>query len=253
VADPMGGTAPPRGVEPTEVHLVRLHRDDRRPLMGAIVVVAALVLAVLKPWGGPDDASRAVESGALSAGAAGVAVASTDPAATPAATPRGYDAPGGQCYPGADWRLFAIEMNSGRRLRHWLTIEPAAAASPDDPAVPFARIVTDRLLALGFCVGSGRAGPGPLVGVRAWALAAGGGVVPISLTPLADYMPREPNLGAVYRPPSAPRGAAGAEWSPGRYVFSVRQGPTEADERWFGVEVVVAPQVPAVGAPSAAP
>jgi hypothetical protein len=66
-------------------------------------------------------------------------------------------------------------------------------------------------------------------------------------------MPRPANLGAVYRPPSASRGEAGAGWSPGRYVFAVRQGPPENDERWFGIEVVVAPPMPAVANPPAAP
>lgn len=245
MADPLGGTAPPQDERSTETRLVRLRDDDRRPLLGAIVIAALLVLAVLKPWGGPGDASRVVESDEPSAGPAGVAAASPGPAATPSATQPGYDAPGGQCYPGTGWRLFAIEMNTGRRLRAWLSIEPGAAGSPLDPAVPFVRIVSDRLLALGFCVGSGRDGPGPLVGARAWTLAPGGPAFPVALAPLVEYMPRQPNLGAVYRPPAASLDAADAGWSPGRYVFAVRQGPPGSEEQWFGVEVVAAPQVPA--------
>jgi len=251
MADPMGGAVPPQGGRPTESHLVRPRGDNRRLLLGATVTAAILALAVLKPWGGPGDVSRASGLDAPSAGPAGVA--SPGPTATPTATPPGYDAPGGQCYPGTDWRLFAIEVNAGRPQRHWLSIEPGAAGSPEDPAVPFVRIVTDRLLALGFCVGSGPDGPGPLVEARAWALAPGGAVVPVALTPLIEYMPRQRNLGAVYRPPSASRGASGAGWSPGRYVFAVRQGPAASDERWFGVEVVVARQVPAAGDPPLAP
>lgn len=253
MADPVARTAEP-GAGLNDTHLVRPRGDNRRPLRGAIVTVAIVALAVLKPWSGPGDVSRATGLDAPSAGPDGVAAASPGPAATPTATPPGYDAPGGQCYPGTDWRLFAIEMNAGRTLRHWLSIEPSVAGTPGDPTVPFVRIVTDRVLALGFCVGSGPAGPGSLVEARAWALAPGGAAFPVALTPLVEYMPRQRSLGAVYRPPPASGGVSGAGWSPGRYVFAVRHGPAQGDERWFGVEVVVVTRVvSAAGDPSPAP
>ncbi len=250
MADPVGGAVPPQGGRLTESHLVRPRGDNRRLFLGAAVTAAILALAVLKPWGGPGDASRATGLAAPSAGPDGVAAASPGPAATPTATPPGYDAPGGQCYPGTDWRLFAIETNAGRPLRHWLSIEPSVAETPGDPTVPFVRIVTDRVLALGFCVGSGPAGPGPLVEARAWALAPGGAALPVALAPLVEYMPRQRSLGAVYQPPPASGGAPDAGWPPGRYVFAVRQGPAQGDERWFGVEVVVTRHVPAAGDPT---
>jgi len=246
MADPGGGTVQP-GAGLNDTHLVRPRGDNRRLLLGATVTAAILALAVLKPWSGPGEVSRATGLDAPAPGPAGAA--SPGPAATPTATPPGYDAPGGQCYPGTDWRLFAIEANAGRPQRHWLSIEPSVAGTPGDPTVPFVRIVTDRVLALGFCVGSGPAGPGSLVEARAWALAPGGAAFPVALTPLVEYMPRQRSLGAVYRPPPASGRASSAGWSPGRYVFAVRHGPAQGDERWFGVEVVVARHVPAAGDP----
>lgn len=243
MADPVGGTEPPSG-EPNEAHLVRLHGDNRRPLLGAIITVAILALAVLKPWSGPGDASRAVESDARTTPLPGVAAASPGPAATPSATPPGYDAPGGQCFPGAGWRVFTVETRAGRRLRTWLAIEPAGALSPRDPAVPFVEIVTERLAGLGFCVRSGPDGPAPLAETRAWALTPEGSPVPVALAPLVAYTPYQPNLGSVYRPPTVSRGGAGEGWSPGRYVFAVRQGSPRGAEWWFGVEVVIVPGVP---------
>lgn len=241
MTDPVGGTEPSQGRKPTEAQLVMPRGGNRGLQLGTIAVAAILALAVLKPWAEPGHPAGAVEEDTPSARPAGVA-AFPVPAAIPSAKPPGWDAPGGQCFVGDDWSVFAIEMRSGRRLRHWLAVEPRAAGGPGDPAVPFVRIVTDKLLALGFCVGPGSDGTGRSVAARAWALAAGSPARPVALSPLVAQMPREPNLGAVYRPPTATRGTAGAGWAPGRYVFSVRQGPAERDERWFGVEVVVAPR-----------
>ncbi len=250
MAGPMGGTAPPRRTEPVEGRLVQVRSDDRRPLLlGVIVVTAILALAMLKPWADPSDPTRAAEADADASALAGLAATSPGPPAPPEATPPGYGAPGGQCYAGAGWRVFAIEMRAGQSVQHWLSIEPGSAGSPRDPAVPLVRIVTDRLLGLGFCVGSGPDGPRPLVGVRAWALAPEGPAVPVALAPLIEYMPRRVDLGAAYRPPqgsrgeAGPRGEADSGWSPGRYVFAVRQGPGQSDEQWFGVEVLAARQV----------
>ena len=245
MTDPVGGSAPSQGWKPTEAQVVMPRGDSRRPLLGAIVVAALLVLAVLKPWGGPSDASRAVASDTPTATLAGEAATSPGPATTRPATPPAFGAPGGQCYPGADWRVFAIEMRTGRFVQHWLSIEPGAAQSPRDSAVPLVSIVTDSVLALGFCVGSGPDDRRPLVGARAWALAPEGPAVPVALAPLIAFMPRQGNLGAVYRPPAGSSTEAGAGWSPGHYVFAVRQGPGQGDEQWFGVEVLATPQVSA--------
>ncbi len=245
MTDPVGGTEPSQGRKPTEVQLVMPRGGNRGLLLGTIAVAAILALAVLKPWADPGYPSRAVEADAHTIPVAGEAATSPGPAATPAATPPGYGAPGGQCYPGADWRVFAIEMRTGQSVQHWLSIEPGLAGSPRDPAVPLVSIVTDRLLALGFCVGSGPDGPRPLVGARAWALAPEGPAVPVTLAPLVEYMPHQRNLGAVYEPPAGSRTEAGTGWSPGRYVFAVRQGLGQSDEQWFGVEVLAAPQVSA--------
>ncbi len=242
MTDPVGGTEPSEGSRPTEAQLVVPRTGNRGLLVGATVIAAIVVLAVLKPWGDPGGSGEATGPDLASGGPGGV-VATPGPTPTPTATPPGYDAPGGQCFPDSDWRVFTIETNADRPLRTWLSIEPGAAASPRDQAIPFVTVVTDRVLALGFCIGSGPDGPAPLAGVRAWALAAASRspAVPIVLDPLEAYMPHEPNLGAVYRPPPGSTDSAGAAWSPGRYVFAVRQGAPGGDEWWFGVDVVPRP------------
>jgi hypothetical protein len=242
MTDRLGGTEPSEGSRPTEAQLVVPRTGNRGLLVGAALTAVVLVLAVLKPWGAPVGTGQAADAGLPSGGpAAGPASPGLTP--TPSATPPGIGMPGGQCFPGTDWRLFALEDSDGRRLQHWLSIEPGPATGPRDPAVPFVPVVTDRLLALGFCVGSGPDGPDPLVGVRAWALASSSRspAVPIVLDPLAAYLPHEPNLGAVYRPPPGSTGTAGAAWPPGRYVFAVLQGAPEGDKWWFGVDVVPRP------------
>jgi hypothetical protein len=215
-------------------------RSGNRGLaLGALLVAAGLGLAVLKPWAGIGSPAYLTLPSARPAD-----VVAPSPEA-PAVTPPGYSAPGGQCFPGSDWRVFTIETHGGRALRTWLSVTPGDAGSPQDPVIPFVSVVTDRLLALGFCVGSGQGGPGPLAGARAWAIDAVGAAVPLDLAPLVAYMPHEPDLGAVYQPPAEPGGTAGVTWSPGRYVFAVNQGPATGDAHWFGVEVVAAPTAPA--------
>lgn len=260
MTDRLGGTEPSGGREPTEAQLVVPRSGNRGLLHGATVIAVVLVLAVLKPWAAPDGSGEAAVPGLASGGPA-AAGASPGPTATPSATPPGLDEAGGQCFPGTDWRLFAIEVNEGRPLRHWLSIEPGPATGSRDQAVPFVSVVTDSLLALGFCVGSGPDGPPPLAGVRAWAQAPAstGQDVPVALAPLVAYLPHDPDLGAIYEPPPASTGAAGIAWTPGRYVFEVRQGPSvregsvEGDEWWFGVEVVAAPSASAAPGASEAP
>ena len=253
MTDPMGGREPSQDPAPTGAQLVTPRSGSRGLLLGIIAVVGLLVLAVAKPWGGPGQPP---EPGLPSAGPVGE-VASPAVMPAPSATPPGYDSPGGQCFPGSDWRVFTVETNMGQDLRTWLSIEPGVAAGPRDRAVPFVRVVTDRVLALGFCAGSGPPGPASLVGTRAWVL-SDEGPIPIVLAPLAAYMPREADLGAVYRPPAAtpapstgasPAGVAQA-WPPGRYVFAVRQGSATSEERWFGVEVVASTRQPVTREPA---
>ncbi len=254
MTDRLGGTEPSGGREPTEAQLVVPRSSNRGLLLGATVIAVVLVLAVLKPWGAPGGPGEAAVPGLPSAGPA-AADSSPGPTATPSATSPGLDEPGGQCFPGTDWRLFAIEVNEGRPRRHWLSIEPGLATGPRDPAVPFVSVVTDRLLALGFCVGSGPDGPPPLTRVQAWAPApaSAGQDVPVALAPLVAYMPHDPDLGAIYQPPPESTGAVRTVWTPGCYVFAVQQGPPVGDEWWFGVEVVAAPSASTAPGPSEVP
>jgi hypothetical protein len=246
---PAGGTGPSDGRGPTEAQLVVPRAGNRGLVLGATVIAAVVVLAVLKPWGAPGGTGQATDAALASSRPA---AASLGPTPTPSPTPPGYDAPGGQCFTDSDWRVFTIETHEDRPQRHWLTIEPGAAASPRDTAVPFVTVVTDQVLALGFCVGSGSDGPAPLVGVRGWAVGPGGAATALTLNPVRAHMPPTPDLGAVYRPP-ADADVAAAAWAPGRYVFAVRQGPPGGEEWWFGVEVVVAPSATAAPGTSGAP
>ena len=246
MTDPMGGREPSRDRASTGAQLVVPRAGSRGLVLGGMVVAAFLLLAVLKPWGGTGGSGQPADPDRPS-GEPGEAAASADPTPMPSAVPPGLGMPGGQCFAGTEWRVFASEVNDGRSVRHWLSIEPDVAVSPRDRKVRFVRVVTDRVLALGFCVGSGPDGPTSLVGTRAWTL-SGGTAVPLVLAPMAAYMPSEPDLGAVYRPPAespattpgtSPAADAGA-WPPGRYVFAIRQASVDGDEQWFGVEIVAA-------------
>ena len=248
----MGGTDPSQGWKPTEAQRVMPRGGDRGLLLGAIAVAAILALAVLKPWADPGYPSRAIEAATPSAGPHGV-VAVPGAGATPSATLPGWDTPGGQCFVGSDWRVFSIEMSTGRRLRHWLVVEPRAAGSPRDSAVPFVTIAADRVTALGFCAGADAGVRRPITAVDAWALSAPGALVPIDLAPLAAWTPPDPDAGRVYPQPDG-FGSVNSGWAPGRYVFAVRRGPSTTDAEWYGVEIVAPGREPATpGSPVNSP
>ena len=184
-----------------------------------------LAVSVLKPWdagvGAAPESSDAPRS-APTAFEVGVA---SSPAPTRDPVRRFCLAPSG-------WRITSLEHFDQRTVRTWQTIDPIAATGPTDPAIPIGRLVSTRVMTIGWCSPTdGTESDDEPVRVRAWVVTD-----PNAARPLPLRIGRgESGLGGDYRPP-ARRVQQLEAWPPGRYVLAV-DGPTP-DTRWFAIDVV---------------
>jgi hypothetical protein len=220
-----------------------------------VLVVAAVVLAILKPWTlleEPVPTRRPIPS------SPGAPLASPSrPEVTP--TPAPVDVVRYRCSRTRAWILVTDELQGSREVRSWIRIDPVIGATgPDDPAIPWTRVGADAIRGLGACV-PGETTPAdgsPLPDAEGATLVIRG-----RLTPGAPggwgIVPAVPYAGAMSVPGGAmvaPAGATdGAAWPVGEYVVEVRParpGPSA----WFGVRIASATVVsPDPGATAAAP
>ncbi len=196
----------------------------------AVVVVACLGVAVLKPWGAgaPDPtvaaargaASRPDRSGPLdrtNAASSGVAAlgASPTPYERPSLRPGEIDCPG------ADWELVSIDRLADWTVRTWTPVAPVAASDPLDPSIPIVPL-GDAVLALGACRPFAAAEGPPTASLEmasAWTIDRGR-ARPIALWPLGSPGDAERGLAALYRPAPISSGPT-ARWPSGSFVLAL--------------------------------
>jgi hypothetical protein len=250
--------------------------ENLRPLI--VVVVALVVIAVLKPWGGGAP-SRATSSGAAASptagGPAAIALAPSPPGRSP-------DPNSISCLRPIGWRLVTLQRSADRETRTWLVVTSAAATGPGDGTISVARLTENDVVGIGFCA-DGRLSqaeaaatpPSPAsdVATTAWAgdwtsptpassfaearitnvwrRNTGGAWMPVSFTALAPARGDTPNIedARLYAPPGPPpesglasRGAIQVVWPPGSYVFLVQLGASSSVLRaWFRLDLVWPP------------
>jgi hypothetical protein len=222
-------------ISPVETSRVGGQRGNRVAAQG-ILLLAALAIVILKPWGADTvpPAAPAASDGVATVGPASLPV-------TPDPAPTG-DVALGQCYSTSGWRVFNLEIPPAglafAPFRTWTSVHPVVAPSPADPAIDFARVVADRVTALGYCAPStGGDRPPPIVAVEAWREDGAGHPLPILLRPAAVVPGAASVAAALYGPPAGSVATTGT-WAPGRYVFRVSGPPATGFERWFGVEIL---------------
>ena len=226
--------------------------SSRGPRNWTVVVIAMLVLAILKPWGG-GDSGRDARSQAAPAAPPLIA----GPSPTPDLSADGLAEP--LCLGPGAWLVASVEQWRTHPVRVWKVIEPITnATGPANPLIPSVPVAAYSVPALGWCAPVW--GPLRPVGpatVRAWRI-ANGPPLPIELRQVAPVSLTTP-LGALYGPPGgcapacpspAPGASPGpASWLPGRYVFRYEdRGRPEV--LWFAVELE---QLPPLAEPSASP
>jgi hypothetical protein len=224
------------------VPVVPVIRAGRRPA-GVIVVSALFVLAALvKPWGSADGSGPALADAGTTpvrGGQTSAPPASVRAAATPMAPDRG------PCGGGAEWLLLAHETVIGREVVALLAVDQVPATGPLDPSIPFTRLVSPAVTALGFCAPAGRTATGASLRAVAWSAGRGRPARIIAAGwPEGAAMPYPGAAGAVV-PSPRPASSAGvvtpvmspgpASWPAGRYVLQLTRGGGGAT--WLGLEI----------------
>lgn len=224
------------------------HRDG--PSVSSVLVAIAIVLvvAIVKPWGAPDDAGVPIRTGRP--------IRTEDPVRTPAPTPDvARLRVAALCLEPNGWRLYATERWSDRGVRSWKSIVPIASADgPDDPRIPLFLEASRTVLTLGYCAPvTGPERPPARTATTIYRLIEAGGpgreseweiIEPARAEPVAGSSP----LGGAWAPPRIAGGGASPSvqprgWASGMYVFRIAGvGPADdAFTRWFGVVVEVTP------------
>ncbi len=221
--------------------------SERTLLRVVVVILAATLLAVVKPWGGgPGGEAGTAPRSALQA-ATSTIPGSTGP--TPSPTP--VDPASSFCLTPSDWRLTSLEVFDHQTIRVWQTISPVQAAGPTDPALPEGLVVSTSVLAVGWCAPtSPDVRPVAPVTTRIWHVPSNGAPVELDLRPRLGRS----DLGEDYTAPDV--GSGIADWTPGRYVFAIAE-PAPGRSWWFAVTVrrfvPDAPEAPADASASPVP
>lgn len=200
---------------------------ESRLVSGIVLVMLAIGVSILKPWGAGSPGVLVVATPSIVA-EVGPSVA---PSVTPAPTPK--DPATAVCLAPSGWRIMSSEWFDGQSIRVWQTIEPVAGADPDDLALPVGLVVSTSVRGVGWCapMTSGARPVGPIV-TRVWSIPPSGD--PVLLDLRSRFGPSD--LGAEYLPPIPVGGPEPADWPPGRYVFAIDDRGSGASH-WFALEV----------------
>jgi hypothetical protein len=192
-----------------------------------LTVVAMIVVALVKPWGAGPRMPL------------GEAIPGRSPTPTIPAAPRPpteLDVVASFCLEPSAWRVYTVERWSGQQVRTWTALTPIrTATSPTDPRIPVVPVVSQAVLAIGYCspvVGPER--PPAATSDRVYRLTSAtidGKVVahaePVSPLRIAP-IERASYLGAAYAPLSGP------SWADAIYIVHIEGGDYS---RWFGIQV----------------
>lgn len=211
------------------------------------VLLVAVGLAFVKPWGSGDDSGGGGPGPpvgpAWRPGAARTAPASQAPSASAgrAAAPTAEELVASFCLEPSGWRVVSTEEFSGRQIRSWTAANPIDSANgPYDPRIPITPIVSHSVLTVGYCTpiaGSNRP-PGDTVTTIYWREAPGSATDPVNVHRLLPRLATSP-LGAVYAAPRTSYPTLATGWQTGTWIFKVTGD--QAFERWFGVAVEIIP------------
>jgi hypothetical protein len=193
------------------------------------LVCAAVVLAFYKPW----------DSGSKSPPVSAYLPTLPTPEVSPSPRPTTeLDVVAGFCLEPSGWRVYSSERWGGQTVRSWTALTPIdSATGPTDARIPVIPVVSQAVLAIGFCAPvSGSDKPPADATNRVYRLTeitiAGdkirqaAALAPRRIAPVG----RASYLGVAYAPPD------GASWQDGVYVIHV-EGSAYA--RWFGIRVEI--------------
>ena len=205
-------------------------RGSRWPMLVALLVVAAVTVLIVKPWGEnarPADRPDLAHAETAEPTPTAVPTSTIDPERAAALRRR-------QCLSGSGWRIVSMESDGDATSRTLWDV-PQLAASPA-AALSARRTVSARaVVALGYCTpGESIANRGERVNDAAlWRRTPDG-----SLQRIEDSRPIDPELvplGEVYLAPG-PETRSPTAWPSGDYLFEVTTDGDNASG-WFALEV----------------
>jgi hypothetical protein len=277
----------PARLRPAETprHLGRTG-STRRPVLLAAAGALLVAVAIAKPWAWSPGGPPAVAGAPATSPASPAAYPSAGDGAIARRSAGGgitgfvgmgapWDGPSGQWSGGADWRRMSLGgtadplscmMPAGWRLvvdemdaggptassprvpsRSWLPALPKPAAGPSDSRVPFVRVASRGVTAMGVCAASHA-----LAGreVTVWRLVAANPVAgPSPRAVVVARLPVPDRAEGVISLPVLGDGECGSSpltdgcvylpaWPAGRYVLQIGNPGTGTTEGWMGLEVV---------------
>jgi hypothetical protein len=217
----------------------------------AVVVLLALTVAVLKPWGETTRQYSVARSPAQGVAAQGdTAQAPTQVPATPRAIgtvtlpAAAFDPAPASCVVDVGWRICVLSALGGQGLRnvfdpHAAPLQPSEA--PGSAADPAVLLATTNGAAIGFYPPEGAdADDAGAVQVSAWQVDQ---VLPgtrsVDLKTMGRLFHGDRSAANVFVPPAEALVAADA-WPNGGYVFWLKGSGPSPWEQYFAVEVVTA-------------
>jgi hypothetical protein len=229
--------------------LVPIRHGGLRDGATAVVMLAALTIAVMKPWGSTTGTPSVARAPTQAATAQGVSAQATvqapaaprviGPVVLPAAA---FDPAPSSCVVDVGWRICVLSDAGGQGLRnvfdpHAAPLQPSqASGSAADPAVVLA---TTAGAAIGFYAPDGAAAGGTeTIQVSAWQVdQALPGTRSVDLKTMGRLFQGERSAANVFVPPAEALVSADA-WPDGGYVFWLKGSGPRPWEQYFAVEVL---------------
>jgi hypothetical protein len=227
--------------------LVPIRHGTLRDGAIAAVVLVALTVAVVKPWGQTTPGQSVARPPAPPATARGIAaqvLASAaprviGPVVLPAAA---FDPDPSSCVADVGWRICVLSVSGGQGLRnvfdpHAPPLQPSQA--PGAAADPAVLLATTNGAAIGFYAPEGEAADGAeAIQVSAWQVdQALPGTRSVDLKTMGRVFQGERSAANVFLPPADALVAADA-WPDGGYVFWLKGSGPRPWEQYFAVEVL---------------
>lgn len=237
--------------------VVSVARRGRGPVVASVLIAAAFVLGLARPWDLLVPATVPPSVGPVVAepgGVAGVELSGGVDDAPGAVTGQGADRtappaprPALTCAYPSQWRSSTIEDWTGRSARVWKATEVVEASGPDDAAIPFEPIVAATITAIGWCAPIDGPERPPRALTASLYRIADGVATPVAYDRLE---PRAPDaMGELWIPKARSVGLR-PPWPMGRYVIELRSDSGRY-VRYLGLELtdrVVRPEpVPSPG------
>ena len=132
--------------EPNAVHVEGTFERPRAPSIVMVAILAAVLLAIVKPWSFGESGSPDARSSPLPAGASGGVVTSAAPTPSPQVDPNGM-----LCLGGDVEQVVAYERSAKDEVRNWIAVEDVPVTGPLDPRMARITIYSSHVVGLGIC------------------------------------------------------------------------------------------------------